>query len=200
MKNAYHSFNKGDSIFYEQWDLFEVSWLKKTKKESREEFCKTWSHSYHDPAKSTPNNYSKAYDTVKDFMTRIKLLDNNAKFYWYCSASFGNDSNNIWGKIYALYNREVIPEQRDEQWNVTREALIEPTTYRLEDFPYDQWKFMTLALFDEILWSFNLNESEHWVCKETCDLCTAENLEMKKINVEPQWKRNLPSWNDDGNE
>ena len=197
MKNIYHTYNKWDQIFYEQHDIFEVSGLKKTKKESREEFCKTWCHRWHTPAKSTPTVYSKTFDTVKDFMTRIKLLDNNAKFYWYNSASRGNDSNNVGGRLYAVYNREVIPEEVDEQWNVTREALIEPATYRLEDYPYDQWKFITLALFEDILSCANLADTEGWVTAENCALCTAEYLNSKKFNdVEPQRKQNPNLSND----
>jgi len=191
MKTVYHSFNKGTWIFYQQWDLFEVSWLKKTKKEARETFCKTWTHSWKTPAISTPNMFSKAYDRIKDFMTRIKLLDDNAKFYWYCSASFANNSNNPWWKVYALYNREVIPQEVEaETWRVTREALIEPVVYRLEDFPYDEWKFMILPMFEEILWVFDLNQTDHWVDEEVCKSTSAEELEKRKIEVEPQWKRN----------
>lgn len=188
MKNLYHSFNKWEGFFYEQWDLFEVKDLKKTKKESWTEFSKTWVQNYRTPAQSTPTVYSKTYDTVKDFMTRIKLLDSDAKFYWYCSASWWNDSNNVWWKIYALYNREVIPEQTEEwTWRVVREALIEPTLYKLEDFPYDQWKFMTLALFDEILWSCCIHDTEERnVTIELCNQCTAEKFNEKKKEVTTQ--------------
>lgn len=203
MKNCYHSCG----LFYEQGDLFEVKDLRKTKKECWQEFCQTWTHQWHTPAISTPTHFSRAYDTIKDFMTRIKLIDPDAKFYWYCSASFNNDSNNVWWKLYALYNRLIEEAHTNDQWEEIP-ALIEPTVYRLEDFPYDQWKFMVLPMFNEILSVFNLNDSERWVCKETCEQCSAEALEARKIDVVTQAQRRAAeraaqqatSWTNNGNE
>lgn len=192
MKTLYHTFNWEDSIFYEQDDLFEVGELKKTKKESWEDFKKTWTYDWRTAAISTPSTYSKAYDTVKDFMTRIKLLDSNAKFYRMNSASWSNDSNNVWWKLYAVYNREVIPEEVEEwTWRVVREALIEPTVYRLEDYPYDQWKFITLALFKDIIWMYHIDDYNWRLTKEMCDQCNSENLEWRKLQVETLWQKKV---------
>lgn len=189
MKALYHTFNWEDSIFYEQDDLFEVGELKKTKKESWNEFTKTWTYERRTPAMNTPTTYSRAYDTVKDFMTRIKLLDNNAKFYRLCTASWWNDSNNIWWRLYTVYNREIIPEEKNEDWTVAREALIESSVYRLEDFPYDQWKFITLALFKDILWMYHIGDRDWRLTKEMCDQCSEEKLNERKLQVETQWEK-----------
>lgn len=182
LKSLYRS----NGYIYQQWDLFEVGKMKKYKTIAWEGFRNCWVDNYTPPAKNPPKVFSSAYDTVKNWMERIKLIDPDARFFYYCTAWRWNWSNWVAWRLYTIYNRKSINQ---ETWQVTDEW--EELDY-LESYPYDEWKYFSLLLFEDILWLIDVTKQQWSFDIEVFKKCNKEDLDKRKIDVDMSM-RNIPN-------
>lgn len=146
--------------------------MKKYKTQVHQELVDHWIDSYSAYTKSPSKWLWEAYDDIKAFIEAYK--DKDARFYLYITSMRNNGSNSSSWRLYVTYKRQV------EEW-----VTVEEIDYFTPQ-DYDEWKYVCLAMFDEVLWLIDTSLIEWDIVfnKFLFDRCNAEDLEKRKMNLD----------------